>query len=119
VKQNRNLRRALNPETRAKFDQFMYAEQAAEKLKLELETTRDEMSKVQVTVPVMTSLEPDRLLTGGAESLQEDSDGEGLDRARQGRITDQRQEEEDASRRPVPASRSGDRADSSLSSSTS
>lgn len=48
VKENRNLRRALNPETRMKFDQFMFAEKAAESLKFELEKTRDDLNKTQV-----------------------------------------------------------------------
>lgn len=48
VKENRNLRRALNPETRMKFDQFMHAERVAENLRVELETAKDEIRKIQV-----------------------------------------------------------------------
>jgi hypothetical protein len=56
VKENRNLRRALNPETRMKFDQFMHAERVAENLRTELEIARDEMNKIQVLSLPLCSL---------------------------------------------------------------
>lgn len=48
IQQNSMLRKALTPETKLKYDQYMFSERLSEKLKIELETTKDEMSQLKV-----------------------------------------------------------------------
>ena len=56
IQQNNLLRRALTPETKLKYDQYMYTEKLTEKLRLDLENTKDEMSKLQVIILIFVIL---------------------------------------------------------------